>query len=160
MDCTVDYCVKDLSLAPDGGERKIDWVSRFMPVLQSIRRDFERRKPFKGIRIATTLHLEMKTAFLLLTLKAAGAEVSAAASNPLSTQDDVVAALAKAGGVRVYAIRGEDRERYYEFMHRALDIKPNIIIDDGADMISTLMREREELVEDVWGGRARRRRPA
>lgn len=149
MDCTVDYCVKDLSLAPDG-ERKIDWVSRFMPVLQSIRRDFERRKPFKGIRIATTLHLEMKTAFLLLTLKAAGAEVSAAASNPLSTQDDVVAALAKAG-VRVYAIRGEDRERYYEFMHRALDIKPNIIIDDGADMISTLMREREELVEDVWG---------
>ncbi|WP_297504708.1 adenosylhomocysteinase, partial [Thermococcus sp.] len=96
MDCTKDYCVKDISLAPSG-EKKIDWVSRFMPVLQHIRADFERKKPFKGVRIATTLHLEMKTAFLLLTLKAAGAEVSAAASNPLSTQDDVVAALAKAG---------------------------------------------------------------
>ncbi|ASJ10048.1 adenosylhomocysteinase [Thermococcus sp. P6] len=149
MDCTREYCVRDISLAPEG-EKKIDWVSRFMPVLQSIGRDFEGRKPFKGVRIAATLHLEMKTAFLLLTLKAGGAEVSAAASNPLSTQDDVVAALAK-NGVKVYAIRGENREEYYEFMHRALDIEPNVIIDDGADMISTLMREREELVENVWG---------
>ena len=149
MDCTRDYCVKNLSLAPSG-EKKIDWVSRFMPVLQSIRKDFKERKPFKGIRIATTLHLEMKTAFLLLTLKAAGAEVSAAASNPLSTQDDVVAALAKAG-VKVYAIRGESREEYYENMHKALDIRPNIIIDDGADMISTVHRERQELIDEIWG---------
>ncbi|EEB74341.1 adenosylhomocysteinase [Thermococcus sp. AM4] len=149
MDCTKDYCVKDISLAPSG-EKKIDWVSRFMPVLQTIRGEFEREKPFKGVRIATTLHLEMKTAFLLLTLKAGGAEVSAAASNPLSTQDDVVAALAKAG-VKVYAIRGESREEYYENMHRALDIRPNIIIDDGADMISTVHRERQELIDDIWG---------
>ncbi|GAB6134662.1 adenosylhomocysteinase [Thermococcus prieurii] len=149
MDCTKDYCVKDISLAPSG-EKKIDWVSRFMPVLQTIRKEFEREKPFKGVRIATTLHLEMKTAFLLLTLKAGGAEVSAAASNPLSTQDDVVAALAKAG-VKVYAIRGESREEYYENMHRALDIRPNIIIDDGADMISTVHRERQELIGEIWG---------
>ncbi|WP_297508939.1 adenosylhomocysteinase [Thermococcus sp.] len=149
MDCTKDYCVKDLSLAPSG-ERKIDWVSRFMPVLQHIRADFEEKKPFKGIRIATTLHLEMKTAFLLLTLKAGGAEVSATASNPLSTQDDVVAALAK-NGIKVYAVRGESREEYYENMHKALDIRPNIIIDDGADMISTVHRERQELIENIWG---------
>jgi len=149
MDCTKDYCIKDINLAPSG-EKKIDWVSRFMPVLQTIRGEFEREKPFKGVRIATTLHLEMKTAFLLLTLKAGGAEVSAAASNPLSTQDDVVAALAKAG-VKVYAIRGESREEYYENMHRALDIRPNIIIDDGADMISTVHRERPELIDEIWG---------
>ncbi|NJE25136.1 adenosylhomocysteinase [Thermococcus sp. MV5] len=149
MKCSKDYCVKDIKLAPEG-EKKIDWVSRFMPVLQHIRKEFEQEKPFKGVKIATTLHLEMKTAFLLLTLKAAGAEVSAAASNPLSTQDDVVAALAK-NGVKVYAIRGESREEYYEFMHRALDIEPNIIIDDGADMVSTVLRERQELIENLWG---------
>ncbi|AIF69477.1 S-adenosyl-L-homocysteine hydrolase [Palaeococcus pacificus DY20341] len=149
MDCTRDYCVKDISLAPEG-EKKIDWVSRFMPVLQSIRKDFEKEKPFKGLKIATCLHLEMKTAFLLLTLKAGGAEVSATASNPLSTQDDVVAALAK-NGVKVYAIRGENREEYYENMHKALDIKPNILIDDGADMVSTVLKERQELIENIWG---------
>jgi len=143
------YTIRDISLAPSG-EKKIEWVSRFMPVLQTIRREFEREKPLRGVRIATTLHLEMKTAFLLLTLKAAGARVSAAASNPLSTQDDVVAALAKEG-IEVHAIRGESREEYYENMHRALDVRPNIIIDDGADMISTVHREREELIEDVWG---------
>lgn len=149
MNCTGDYCVKDINLAPEG-EKKIDWVSRFMPVLQSIRKDFEREKPFKGLKIATCLHLEMKTAFLLLTLKAGGAEVSATASNPLSTQDDVVAALAK-NGVKVYAIRGENREEYYENMHRALDIEPNILIDDGADMVSTVLRGRQELIENIWG---------
>ncbi|MCD6560092.1 MAG: adenosylhomocysteinase, partial [Palaeococcus sp.] len=149
MDCTRDYCVRDINLAPEG-EKKIDWVSRFMPVLQSIRKDFEKEKPFKGLKIATCLHLEMKTAFLLLTLKAGGAEVSATASNPLSTQDDVVAALAK-NGVKVYAIRGENREEYYENMHKALDIKPNILIDDGADMVSTVLKERQELIENIWG---------
>ena len=149
MKCSKDYCVKDIKLAPEG-EKKIDWVSRFMPVLQNIRKEFEQEKPFKGVKIATTLHLEMKTAFLLLTLKAAGAEVSAAASNPLSTQDDVVAALAK-NGVKVYAIRGESREEYYEFMHKALDIKPNVIIDDGADMVSTVLKERQELIPEIWG---------
>ncbi len=149
MDCTKDYCVKDINLAPEG-EKKIDWVSRFMPVLQNIRKDFEKEKPFKGIKITTCLHLEMKTAFLLLTLKAGGAKVSATASNPLSTQDDVVAALAK-NGVKVYAIRGESREEYYEFMHKALDIEPNILIDDGADMISVVHRERQELIDNIWG---------
>ena len=149
MKCSKDYCVKDIKLASEG-EKKIDWVSRFMPVLQNIRKEFEQEKPFKGVKIATTLHLEMKTAFLLLTLKAAGAEVSAAASNPLSTQDDVVAALAK-NGVKAYAIRGESREKYYEFMHKALDIKPNVIIDDGADMISTVLKERQELIPEIWG---------
>jgi len=149
MKCSKDYCVKDIKLASEG-EKKIDWVSRFMPVLQHIRKEFEQEKPFKGVKIATTLHLEMKTAFLLLTLKAAGAKVSAAASNPLSTQDDVVAALAK-NGVKAYAIRGESREEYYEFMHKALDIKPNVIIDDGADMISTVLKERQELIPEIWG---------
>lgn len=149
MKCSKDYCVKDIKLAPEG-KKKIDWVSRFMPVLQNIRKEFEKEKPFRGVRIAATLHLEMKTAFLLLTLKAAGAEVSTTASNPLSTQDDVVAALAK-NGVKVYAIRGESREEYYEFMHKALDIKPNIIIDDGADMVSTVLKERQELIPEIWG---------
>ncbi len=143
------YTIKDVSLAPSG-EKKIDWVSRFMPVLQNVRRDFETRRPFKGVRIAVTLHLEMKTAFLLLTLKAGGARVSAAASNPLSTQDDVVAALAKEE-IEVHAVRGESREEYYENMHRALDVRPNIIIDDGADMIGTVHRERVELLGDIWG---------
>ncbi|MBC7094356.1 adenosylhomocysteinase [Thermococcus sp.] len=149
MDCTKDYCIKDINLAPEG-EKKIDWVSRFMPVLQHIRKEFEKEKPFKGVKIAATLHLEMKTAFLLLTLKAAGAEVSTTASNPLSTQDDVVAALAK-NGVKVYAIRGESRGEYYEFMHKALDIEPNIIIDDGADMVSTVLKKRQELIPEIWG---------
>lgn len=144
-----DYCVKNINLAPEG-EKKIDWVSRFMPVLQSIKRDFEKERPFKGVKITACLHLEMKTAFLLLTLKAGGAEVSATASNPLSTQDDVVAALAKAG-IKVYAWRGEDTKAYYEFMHRALDIEPNILIDDGADMISVVHRERQELIDAIWG---------
>lgn len=136
--------MKDINLAPEG-EKKIDWVSRFMPVLQSIKRDFEKEKPFEGVRIAACLHLEMKTAFLALTLKAGGAEVALTASNPLSTQDDVVAALAKAG-IKVYAWRGEDTKAYYENMHKALDIKPNILIDDGADMISVVHRERQELI--------------
>lgn len=128
-----------------------------MPVLQHIRKDFEERKPFKGVRIAATLHLEMKTAFLLLTLKAAGAEVSAAASNPLSTQDDVVAALARRGqGLRY---KGRGQEQYYEFMHKALDVKPNIIIDDGADMVSTVLKERQELIPEIWG-QARKPQPA
>ncbi len=143
------YTVKDISLAPSG-EKKIEWVSRFMPVLRRIRKEFEKKKTFRNVRIAATLHLEMKTAFLLLTLKAAGAKVSAAASNPLSTQDDVVAALAKAG-IEVHAIRGESREEYYENMHKALDIQPNIVIDDGADMIGTIHRERTELIDGIWG---------
>ncbi|HDM92221.1 MAG TPA: adenosylhomocysteinase [Candidatus Korarchaeota archaeon] len=144
------FRVKDLSLAPAGAE-KIDWALRFMPALNTIRERFSEEKPFRGLRIAACLHIEMKTACLALTLKEAGAEVSLAASNPLTTQDDVAAALAERG-IRVYAWRGESREEYTENINRALDIRPNIVIDDGADMLVTLHTSRAELLEDMIGG--------
>ncbi len=144
------YRVKDISLAPAGAE-KIDWVSRFMPILSAVRERFSREKPLEGLRVAACLHIEMKTACLALTLKEAGAEVALAASNPLTTQDDVAAALAERG-VRVYAWRGESEEEYVENINRALDIEPNVVIDDGADMLATLHTSRTELLEDVIGG--------
>ncbi len=145
-----DYLVKDIGLAPDG-RAKIDWVSRFMPVLNIIRREFERDKPFKGLRIACCLHLEMKTAFLALVLRDAGAEISIAGSNPLTTQDDVAAALADEG-VHVYAWRGETEEEYYANLDRALSLQPDIIIDDGGDLGVMLHTRRKDLLGRVIGG--------
>ncbi len=143
------YRVRDISLAPSGAE-KIEWVSRFMPVLRRIGERFREERPLEGLRVAACLHVEMKTAFLALTLKQAGAEVSLAASNPLTTQDDVAAALAQEG-VRVFAWRGETEEEYFENIDRALDVRPDLVIDDGADMIARLHSHRPELLDGVVG---------
>ncbi|MDK2465127.1 MAG: adenosylhomocysteinase [Candidatus Korarchaeota archaeon] len=143
------YRVRDISLAPSGAE-KIDWVSRFMPVLRRIGERFREERPLEGLKVAACLHVEMKTAFLALTLQQAGAEVSLAASNPLTTQDDVAAALAEEG-VRVFAWRGETEEEYFENIDRALDVRPDLVIDDGADMIARLHSHRTELLDGVMG---------
>ncbi len=145
-----DYLVKDIRLAPEG-MAKIEWVSRFMPVLNIIKREFERDRPFEGLKIACCLHLEMKTAFLALVLRDAGAVVSIAGSNPLTTQDDVAAALANEG-VHVYAWRGETEEEYYANLERALSIQPDIIIDDGGDLGVMLHTKRKDILEGVIGG--------
>ncbi len=143
--------VKDLSLAPEG-RRRIEWAEREMPVLRLIRERFSREKPLDGVRIAACLHVTTETANLIRTLKAGGAEVVLTASNPLSTQDDVAAALVADDGVPVFAIKGEDNETYYRHIHAALDHRPQITMDDGADLVSTLHKERTELIEGVLGG--------
>ena len=145
-----DYAVKDIGLAPSG-KSKIDWVSRFMPVLTRINMDFQRKKTLEGLKIACCLHIEMKTAYLALVLKNAGAEVSLTASNPLTTQDDVAAALASMG-VHVYAWRGETMEQYHSNLLNALEIEPDIIIDDGADLAVTLHTEARDIARGVKGG--------
>ena len=144
------YKVKDISLAEEG-KKKIDWVSRFMPVLNAIAESFREEKPFKGVKVAACLHLEMKTAHLMTMMKEGGAEVSLAGSNPLSTQDDVAAALAREG-VRVYSWRGMSEEEYYENLNRALDIGPKLVVDDGADLTALLHSQRRELLDDIVGG--------
>ncbi len=141
--------VKDISLA-DKGQLKIDWAENFMPVLAEIRKRFEKEKPLKGIRIGMALHLEAKTAVLVKTLVSGGAEVVITSCNPESTQDDVAAALTK--WATVYAWRGETTEEYYENLARVLDSNPNVIIDDGADLIVQLHNTRPDLIKDVLGG--------
>ncbi len=130
------YRVRDLSLAEDGW-RRIEWAEQHMPVLMGVRREFERSKPLEGLRVGACLHITKETAVLVRSLRAGGAEVYLTASNPLSTQDDVAAALASEG-VGVYGFRGEDEREYYENIGRVLAHKPNITIDDGADLVSTL----------------------
>ncbi|MDI9614700.1 adenosylhomocysteinase [Methanothermobacter sp.] len=143
------YNVKDISLAPQG-KKKIQWVQEHMPVLERIKRDFSEEKPFEGITVASCLHIEPKTINLGLTLLAGGAEVAMTGCNPLSTQDDAAAAGAKMG-LNMYAWRGETNEEYYENIHRVLDHEPDILIDDGADMIFLVHRERRELLDGIIG---------
>ncbi|HOQ18414.1 adenosylhomocysteinase [Methanothermobacter defluvii] len=143
------YKVKDISLAPQG-EKKIRWVQEHMPVLERIKSDFSEEKPFKGVTIGSCLHLEPKTINLGLTLQAGGAEVAMTGCNPLSTQDDATAAGAKMG-LNMYGWRGETNEEYYENIHRVLDHEPEILIDDGADMIFLVHRERPELLDGIIG---------
>jgi len=126
--------IKDINLAKEG-EKKIEWASNFMPILNIIKKDFEDRKPFKNIKIGMCLHLEAKTAFLAETLKAGGAEIRITGSNPLSTQDDICAGLAKRG-VDVYAWHGLNEKEYYENIEKIMEFSPKIIIDDGADTIA------------------------
>jgi adenosylhomocysteinase len=147
MDCDV----KDLGLAPTGRER-IDWAASEMGVLALIRDRFEKERPLDGIRIAACLHVTTETANLMETLKAGGAEVALCASNPLSTQDDVAAALCEETGVYVYAIKGEDNETYYRHINSVLDHRPHLTMDDGADLVSLLHKERQDQIEDVIGG--------
>ncbi|MEN4018870.1 MAG: adenosylhomocysteinase [Methanobacterium sp.] len=141
--------VKDMSLAPEG-KKKIEWVQRHMPVLEHIKVEFKKEKPFKGITIGSCLHLEPKTINLGLTLLAGGAEVAMTGCNPLSTQDDATAAGASMG-LNMYGWREETNKEYYENINRVLDHEPDIIIDDGADMIFHLHRERPELLENILG---------
>jgi len=143
--------IKDRNLA-DKGKLRIEWAARSMPVLRSIKERFEREKPLNGIRIAACLHVTTETAFLMQTLKAGGASIRLCASNPLSTQDDVAASLVVNEGIPVFAIKGEDRETYYRHIIQALEERPQITMDDGADLVSTLHTERQELIGEVIGG--------
>ncbi len=150
MDKVVDHDVKDASLAGEG-ELRIDWASREMPVIRSIRERFAGEKPLEGIRIAGCLHITSKTANLALALKDGGADVALCASNPLSTQDDVAAALV-GFGIPVYAIKGEDEKTYYRHIGAALDHQPQIALDDGADLVVTIHKERQHLLTGILGG--------
>ncbi|MBO9367781.1 MAG: adenosylhomocysteinase [Chloroflexi bacterium] len=145
------YDIKDINLA-EGGRRRIEWAEREMPVLRQIRERFAREKPLKGIRISACLHVTTETANLMRTLQEAGAEVVLTASNPLSTQDDVAAALVHFWEIPVFAIKGEDNVTYYRHIAAALDHKPHLTMDDGADLVSTLHKERRELLPNVIGG--------
>ena len=147
----MNYDVKDLALA-DKGQLRIEWAEQDMPVLRLIRERFAREKPLEGVRLAACLHVTTETANLAITLKAGGAQVALCASNPLSTQDDVAAALVKHHGIPVFAIKGEDHDTYYKHIHAVLDIQPHITMDDGADLVSTLHAQRQELLSNVRGG--------
>lgn len=142
--------VTDMQLAPEG-HLKIDWVEAHMPVLSRIRKQFEAEQPFKGLKVAISLHLEAKTAYLAKVVQAGGAEVTITGSNPLSTQDDVCAALVE-DGVTVYAKYNPDPVEYKQLMIRALETKPDLIIDDGGDLVTILHSERPDLLEQVRGG--------
>ena len=143
--------VKDLTLANDGVKR-IDWASREMPVLRTIRERFAREKPLAGLRLSACLHVTTETANLALALKDGGADLVLCASNPLSTQDDVAAALVSEYGIPTFSIKGEDDETYYRHITAALDHEPHITLDDGADLVTTLHRQRSELLTNMVGG--------
>ena len=145
------YDIKDIKLAKEGLLR-IEWANQSMPVLNNIRKRFSKAKPLKGKRIAACLHVTTETASLMQALKAGGARVAICASNPLSTQDDVAASLVKHDKISVFAIKGENNKTYYKHIHSALDIKPHYTMDDGADLVSTIHSERQELIEGVKGG--------
>ena len=145
------YDVKDLKLA-DEGQRKIEWAAQEMPVLQQIRERFTREQPLKGQRLSACLHVTTETANLAITLKAGGAEIVLCASNPLSTTDAAAASLVAHHGISVFAIKGEDSDTYYRHIAAALDHRPTMTMDDGADLVSVLHKERTELIETVVGG--------
>ena len=144
------YHVKDLKLSAKGKDR-IEWAERSMPVLRLIKQRFQKEKPLKGIRMAACLHVTTETANLLITLKAGGADVYTCASNPLSTQDDVAAALVKVYGIPTFSIKGEDRKTYYKHLYSALDAHPNITMDDGADLVSELHSARAAQASEIIG---------
>ena len=147
----MDFDVRDESLAEKGRER-IEWAAAEMGVLALIRERFEKEQPLAGVKIAACLHVTTETANLMEALKAGGAEVALAASNPLSTQDDVAAALSVQGGVDTFAIKGEDNETYYKHINAILDRKPHVTMDDGADLVNVLHRERQDQIGEVIGG--------
>ncbi len=148
---TVEHDVKDLDLAT-GGRYRINWAEREMPVLRAIRERFEKEKPLAGVRMSACLHVTTETANLMRTLQAGGADVVICASNPLSTQDDVAASLVAHDEIPVYAIKGEDNATYYDHLKAALDHKPQVSMDDGADLVSMIHKDRRELLDDIIGG--------
>lgn len=145
------YDIKDIRLAAQG-QRRIDWAEREMPVLRSIRARFQKQKPLKGVRISACLHVTTETANLLITLKAGGAFVTACASNPLSTQDDVAAALTKNHGIPSFAIKGEDNKSYYSHLEAAIKSRPQVTMDDGADLVGLLHTKFRDYLQYVQGG--------
>jgi adenosylhomocysteinase len=151
MEKRMDYDVKDLKLA-EKGKLKMEWAARFMPVLNLIEEKFSKEKPLKGIRISACLHVTSETGNLMKALKKGGAEMALAASNPLSTQDEVAAALVKHHNVPVFAIKGEDNKSYYKHINQVLGQKPQITMDDGADLVSTLHSQGKNLLKHVIGG--------
>jgi adenosylhomocysteinase len=147
----VNYDVKDIKLA-NKGKLRIEWAAKSMPVLKLIKERFAKKRPLKGIRLAACLHVTTETAVLMETLKAGGAEIALCASNPLSTQDDVAASLVKHLRIPVFAIKGEDNKTYYKHIRSTLAIKPNITMDDGADLVSTIHTTEKKLIKDIIGG--------
>lgn len=148
---TVEHDVKNLNLAT-GGRYRIEWAEQEMPVLRLIRERFAKDKPLKGLRVSACLHVTTETANLARTLQLGGADLVLCASNPLSTQDDVAAALVSVYEIPVYAIKGEDNKTYYEHIKAALDHQPHMTMDDGADLVSTMHKERTELIPNIVGG--------
>ena len=144
------YEIRDIALAPSA-HQKIQWVKNNMPLLAGLEEEFRKTKPFEGIKVSLSVHLEAKTAYLCLVLAAGGAQMSVTGSNSLSTQDDIAAALADAG-LKVYAYHGATDEEYNRHIEMCLEHKPNIIIDDGGDLVGLLHNERPDLAEEVWGG--------
>ena len=145
-----DYILKDINLA-DEGKQRIEWARRHMPVLQKIKEQFEKEKPLEGINVVACLHVTVETANLIYTMKAGGANIALTASNPLSTQDDVAAALASEG-IKTFAIKGMDEKQYYECLEEALKIKPHVTLDDGADTIALVHSKHKNLIKNIKGG--------
>ena len=143
--------VKNIELA-DLGKRRIEWANQSMPVLQTIRKDFIKQQPLKGIRISACLHVTTETANLAITLRDGGADVVLCASNPLSTQDDVAASLVRDYGISVFAIKGEDNDSYYKHILSALDHKPHMTMDDGADLVSVALTKRQDVLDGIIAG--------
>src|SRR5437899_984421 len=148
---TVACDVKNMDLA-EQGKKRIEWANQSMPVLQSIRKDFIKNQPLKGMRISACLHVTTETANLMITLRDGGADIVLCASNPLSTQDDVAASLVKDYGISVFAIKGEDNESYYSHIMSALDHKPHMTMDDGADLVSVALTKRKEVLDGIIAG--------
>jgi adenosylhomocysteinase len=147
----MDFDIKNLELAP-GGRHRIDWAEQEMTVLRGIGKEFEKERPFAGVRIGACMHVTTETANLMVALQMGGADVVLCASNPLSTQDDVAASLVAHREIPVFAIKGEDNETYHRHVNTVLDHKPQIIMDDGADLVSTLHRSRREVLPNLIGG--------
>src|SRR3982074_3293199 len=143
--------VKDISLA-DAGKRKIEWAAQQMPVLEIIRKRFAKEQPLKGLRASACLHVTSETANLAIALRDGGADVVLCASNPLSTQDEVAASLVRDYGISVHAIKGEDNETYYKHILSALDHKPHMTMDDGADLVSIALTKRQDVLEGIIAG--------
>lgn len=147
----MDYDIKNIDLAT-GGRHRIEWAGGEMAVLRGIQEQFGTDKPFAGVRVGAAMHVTTETANLMVTLQAGGADVVLAASNPLSTQDDVAASLVSHFEIPVFAIKGEDNETYFKHINAVLDHRPHIIMDDGADLVSTLHKSRRDVIENVIGG--------
>src|SRR5438477_7006735 len=148
---TIPHDVKELRLSEEG-VRRIEWAAREMPVIAQIGERFAKEKPLNGVRLSACLHVTTETANLMIALRAGGAEIALCASNPLSTQDDVAAALVTQYGVSTFAIKGEDAETYYKHIDAALDHRPHMTMDDGADIVARLHRDRLDLLDGVVGG--------
>ncbi|GBF23167.1 adenosylhomocysteinase, partial [Candidatus Gastranaerophilus sp. (ex Termes propinquus)] len=147
---TFKYDIKDISLAGQG-KKNIEWAFKDMPVLKNIMKRFEREKPFTGYKLSASVHVTKETAALCIAMKAGGADAVLAASNPLSTQDDVAAALVEYWDIPVFGIAGEDKETYQRHIEEVLNHKPHLVIDDGCDLVAQIHKNRQDLLKDIIG---------